>query len=429
VSSRTAVSRTAATWAAAERALVARARWRVSLLVALAGTALVGLVGGTAYGVLVRGQQVQIDRELEFSAQFGAPTAAPACTWVFVQAPDGRLALPPGAPAGFPQAAALATAAGPGPDPGTVVRAALSRDGTRYELLTRRRGADVVQVVFDARYQLADRRLLVEALLAVEVVALLAAAVTGLLAGRRAVGPLASALSRQRLFVADASHELRAPIAQIHARAQLMARRAVPLPPEQRSDLDRLIGTTRRLGEVVDDLLLSARFAASPQDVPTDLVDVGEVAAAAVAAEIDRAFERGIALVLTRPPTPVLVRGLPSALHRVVCELLANALRHTPAGGLVQVRVSVSTSRVGRPADPAVELVVQDTGSGFDPADAPRLFQRHHRGAGGGDGDGRFGVGLALVREVVVAHGGTVEAAGSPGRGATFAVRLPAPAR
>jgi len=430
VSSRTVGSRTAVTWGAAERALVARARWRVSLLVALAGTALVGLVGGTAYGVLVHGQQVQIDRELEFSAQFGAPGAAPACTWVFLRTADGRLIVPPvGAPPGFPQTAALVEVAGAprAPGAGETVRATLSRNGTRYEVRTQRRGQDVVQAVFDARYQLADRQLLVQALLAVEVVALLAAAVTGLFAGRRAVGPLASALSRQRRFVADASHELRTPIAQLQARAQLMARRAAPLPAEQRSDLDRLIGTTRRLGEVVDDLLLSARLAAAPLGVPTDLVDVADVAAAAVAAESDRAAARGITLVLSRPGRPALVRGLPSALRRVIGELVTNALTHTPAGGRIEVRVSTPAARAGRPggpARPAVELVVSDTGSGFDPADAERLFERHHRGA---DRDAqRFGVGLALAREVVVAHGGTIEAVGRPGRGAAFAVRLPA---
>ena len=350
MSSRTVGSRTAVTWGAAERALVARARWRVSLLVALAGTALVGLVGGTAYGVLVHGQQVQIDRELEFSAQFGAPGAAPACTWVFLRTADGRLIVPPvGAPPGFPQTAALVEVAGAprAPGAGETVRATLSRNGTRYEVRTQRRGQDVVQAVFDARYQLADRQLLVQALLAVEVVALLAAAVTGLFAGRRAVGPLASALSRQRRFVADASHELRTPIAQLQARAQLMARRAAPLPAEQRSDLDRLIGTTRRLGEVVDDLLLSARLAAAPLGVPTDLVDVADVAAAAVAAESDRAAARGITLVLSRPGRPALVRGLPSALRRVIGELVTNALTHTPAGGRIEVRVSTPAARGG----------------------------------------------------------------------------------
>ncbi|GAA1644034.1 sensor histidine kinase [Actinoplanes couchii] len=237
---------------------------------------------------------------------------------------------------------------------------------------------------------------------------LLAAILAGTLVGRRAVGPLAEALDRQRRFVADASHELRTPIAQVHARAQLLARRAARDGTDHH-DLDRLVDTTRRLGEIVDELLLSARLGTGPDDpspgVPVDLARLA-------AEETERALTGTTTVTLRAPERPVPVVGVESALRRVVSELLANALAHTPGGRItVTVRASPATA----------ELTVADTGDGFDPADAERIFDRFHRGPD----RGRFGLGLALLREVVTSHGGTIVADGHPGRGAAFTVRLP----
>ncbi|SCE68489.1 two-component system, OmpR family, sensor kinase [Micromonospora chokoriensis] len=387
--------------------MLRRARVRVSMLVGLTVTALLALGAAISYVALLHSQHEQIERELTYGAVHGTIDGPPGCNWIILYdggtIDSGRNPPPPG----FPLRSAI--------DAVALDRQARSdridRNGTTYYVRTQPRGTGVVQAVFDARFQLSDRRHLLAAFLLAAMVGLAAAILTGVVVGRRAVAPLAEALSRQRRFVADASHELRTPIAHVHTRAQILARRA----GTDRADYDRLIETTRRLGEIVDELLLSARLAATPADRhPSEPVDLARLAAEAVDCEADRAAEQGVQVHLTVPDTPVLVPGVASALRRVVGELLANALTHTPTGG--RIDVTVRTSR--RDAD----LVVTDSGTGFDPADAERLFDRFHRGAGAKDR--RFGLGLALLREVVTSHGGTITTDSRPGAGATFTVRL-----
>jgi two-component system OmpR family sensor kinase len=399
--------------ACTEEVVVRRARARVVALVAAILAILFVLVGWVLYAALVRSQDNQIEREMAYEATADDPSTPPGCVWVFTLANGVVRANGSPTPPGFPVRSALDTVRTTGSTELTKVHQA----GTVYYVRTQTRGVSTVQVVFDSRYQLADRRHLLAALALAGIVGLVATVLTMLLVGRFAVAPLVEALARQRRFVADASHELRTPIAQVHTRAQLLARRAGREGAEH-GELDKLVGSTRRLGEIVEELLLSARLAAAPEDARgAGDVDLVVVVDDAVAAEKQRAAERGILVELVRPATPLVVTGIDSALRRVAGELLANALTHTPAGGRIEVTL--------RPASrERAELVVADTGAGFDPAEADRLFDRFHRGAEAGDR--RFGLGLALLREVVTSHGGTIEAAGELGRGAVFTVRLPA---
>ena len=404
--------------------MIRRARLRISVLVGLAITVLVAFVGGIAYAVMVHAQESQVTRELRYNARFGTPSTPPGCTWLFTLddgvLDDGVLKVPPGFPLRDDLDAVQAS--------GVTIERDLELNGTEYLVLTRR-GDDgtTVQAVFDTRYQLADRRHLLLALAVAEVGGLLAAALLGLCVGSGTVAPLAEALARQRRFVTDASHELRTPIARAYTRAQLLARwaKAADLPDDHRDGLDKLANSIRGLGDVVDDLLLSARLSRQSGGLDGRAVDLAAVAESAVETEGDRADERRITLTVERPTGPLIVTGVETALRRAVDELLANAVRHTPEGGRIDVRL-------GR-RDGHVELTVTDTGEGFDPVEADRLFDRFHRGPGlpggpGGTGgsERRFGLGLALLREVVTSHGGTVEAVGHPGEGARFTLRLPA---
>jgi two-component system, OmpR family, sensor kinase len=396
-----------------EKTLVRRTRLRIGFAVGLVLTTLIALAGAISFTVLSRSQEAQIDGELAWGIANGSIAGPPGCSWI-LQYQDGVLvgwnSRPP---AGIPLSAEVERATATGITQTTEV----ARDGTVFHVRTEPHGGGAVQAVFDARFQLADRRHLLWAFTLAAAAGLLGAVLTGVFVGRRAVAPLVDALARQRRFVADASHELRTPIAQVHTRAQMLARRAARATPiTDRRDLDRLVEQTHRLGEIVDELLLSARLAAAPaaDRVPVVPVDLAAVVTDAVAAEIDRAALHGQTIALTVPDDPILVPGIESALRRVFGELLANALTHLPRGGRVNVLV--------REAGPA-EVVVADTGAGFDPADADRIFDRFHRGAGAGER--RFGLGLALLQEVVTSHGGTITAQGHPGVGATFTVRLP----
>jgi len=395
-----------------EQAIVRRARLRMALFVGLAVGGLLTVVGAVAYATLVVGQERQIQRELSWGAAHGSVSGPIGCNWI-ARLDAGVLSAGPVAPpAGFPLRAAMGRVAAGGPTEITKV----SRNGTTYRVRTQATADGAVQAIFDARYQIADRRHLLCAFALAAAIGLAAASITGWIVGHHAVAPLAEALARQRRFVADASHELRTPIAQVHTRAQLLARRSRTASAPDRRDLERLVGTTRRLGEIVDELLLSARLGAAADDQPArDPVDLTALTRDAVSIEFARATERGVALTLSAPGGSLPVPAISSALQRVIAELLANALAHTPPGGDIMV--------ILRPVQDQAELIVADSGDGFDPVDADRLFDRFHRGAGAGDR--RFGLGLALLKEVVTGHGGTITADGRPGEGATFTVRLP----
>src|SRR4051812_13869347 len=384
-----------------ERALW-RARWAITTQIAVVVSLLVAVAGAIAYGMLLSGQHADADRTLARTIQLGPGTTPPGCVWLFTPAGHAP-AGPPRAGMPLPDLDALV------PSPGDVHTERRTIDGMLYTIRVENRGGVVSQAFFEELYQIQDRSSLVFGLGIAEVLALLAALGCGRVLAGRAIRPLADALRRQRTFVADASHELRAPLTRLHTRAQLLARRS---SGRDAADLDQLVRGTRELGEVVEDLLLSAQACDRPE---FELVELGGLAEEAVAAEAVRAGEGQVRLAVSRERRPYVVQGVPTALRRVLSALLDNALGHTPPGGSIEVWLGVPDER-------HVELRIRDTGIGFPPADAERIFERFARGS---DGDGRrFGLGLALVREVVTGHGGTIAAAGRPGDGATFTLRL-----
>ncbi|HZD98114.1 MAG TPA: HAMP domain-containing sensor histidine kinase [Micromonosporaceae bacterium] len=293
--------------------------------------------------------------------------------------------------------------------------------GRQYQLRTVRRGEATVQAALDLTDQDRERHRLIEGLLIAGGAGIVIAIAIGSVTARRAVRPLEEASLRQQRFVADASHELRTPLTQAHLRAQLLQRslREVEGHPELAEEAGRLVSSTRELGDIVEELLMSAQLGADPTTMVP--VDLAQVARDVVDAEQARVRERGLHLGLRQNGGPYVVPGSPTALRRVVNALVDNAIGHVDTGGHITVAIHRHDGHA-----PTVVCDVIDDGHGIGPGDTEKIFERFARGA---HGKGRrFGIGLALAREVIEAHDGTLTASGREGVGATFRIVLPAAA-
>ncbi|WP_208802872.1 sensor histidine kinase [Microbispora triticiradicis] len=390
-----------------ERRLLIRARRRITLQIAGVFCLVTAVMGAVVYWAVAHGQDVGARRDLAVAAQVAPLAQPPPCVWLF-ELHGGTMRSSPGAPSILPIRATLDAVAADGRTRTGLVHLA----GRDLLVHTQLRGDVPVQAVQDLRYQTAERQRLLRVLGAAEVASLLAALLIGQVLARRAIAPLGDALDRQRRFTADVSHELRSPLARLHVRAQLAARRLgrEPDPGLVASDLDRLVTGIGQLGEVIEDLLLSSQLRQHRPSGPVDLAALAEESAGAEAA---RAGQRGVTIDVRRGPGDHVVRGAQSALRRVISALLDNALRHTPTGGHIWVTICSGPD--------LVQLSVRDDGVGLDPRDGERLFARH----AGAPHSGGLGIGLALVSEVVDAHGGTMKVDGLPGAGATFTISLP----
>jgi signal transduction histidine kinase len=221
-------------------------------------------------------------------------------------------------------------------------------------------------------------------------------------------------LERQREFVADASHELRTPLTSIQANLELLQAGGKG-SEDDRQGVDSALSSTKRMSGLVSDLLLLARADAGRRVATKDL-DLVAIAAGAIEEVQPLAGERRID---SRLEGPLPLQGNPDELHRLIRNLLENAVRHTPERSTVEL-----TAR--RDGDEAL-LEVVDDGPGI-PADMEsQVFDRFVRGDGPADtaGGGGSGLGLAIVRAVAESHGGSVSAGRSTYGGARFSVRLP----
>ena len=213
-------------------------------------------------------------------------------------------------------------------------------------------------------------------------------------------------LARQRQFVADASHELRTPLTSILANLELLAE---VLEGERGEAARSALRSSQRMRRLVGDLLLLAR-ADAKRTLPREPTDVGQVLIDATAELGPLAEDHDISV----DARPAVIDGSRDELHRMVLNLIENAVRHTPPGSRVRATAG--------PRDGAVLITVEDDGPGVPPELRERIFERFVRGDG--DRGSSSGLGLSIVRAVAESHGGTVTAEDAE-PGARFVVRLP----
>jgi two-component system, OmpR family, sensor kinase len=230
----------------------------------------------------------------------------------------------------------------------------------------------------------------------------------------RAFAQRAASEERLRQFLADASHELRTPLASIRGYAELFRMGAARDEHKREVAMRRIEEESARMGTLVEDLLTLAHLD-EERAIERTLVDVASLARDAVADAHATAPERSIGL---DAPATAVVSGDSHQLRTVLANLLRNALVHTPPRSAIEVAVSDSDGRV--------VLSVRDHGKGLPPGSPARLFDRFWRAQPGRErGRGGAGLGLAIVDDVVRAHGGSVRADNADGGGAVFVVELP----
>jgi signal transduction histidine kinase len=301
---------------------------------------------------------------------------------------------------------------------GSDLRTTHLEDGTALRLLTVRLPSSGPPQVIQVGRTLDDQQRVLDGLLRMLAMlgalgALALASGSWWLAGKSLV-PAQHAWEKQQAFVANASHELRAPLTLMRASAEV-AQRGMPEGDSRRALLGDVLSEVDHMAALVDDLLLLSRLDAGRLQLESQSIPLSTLVA-----EIERTFGRvaeNSGVTLTHQVDEGLaVRGDPTRFRQVLLILLDNALRHTPSGGEVTIRARGSTSRV--------QIEVQDSGPGIAPEDLPHVFERfyrsNHRGVDAGSG-----LGLAIARGLIGAQGGSISLENALPTGTLARVILP----
>jgi two-component system phosphate regulon sensor histidine kinase PhoR len=222
----------------------------------------------------------------------------------------------------------------------------------------------------------------------------------------------------RRDFVANVSHELKTPLTAIRGLVETLEDDDA-MPAELRR---RFLGKIRVQGEhlaaQVADLLTLSRLESLERPLEMERMDLRDLARQALALHQGGAEERGLVLAAEIPDGPLVVKGERAALVQALGNLLDNALKYTPAGGTVTLRLRADGSRT--------LFEVEDTGIGIEPRDRERIFERFYRvDRARSRALGGTGLGLAIVKHVAQRHGGRVAVASVPGQGSVFTLSLP----
>jgi two-component system phosphate regulon sensor histidine kinase PhoR len=225
--------------------------------------------------------------------------------------------------------------------------------------------------------------------------------------------------SLRRDFVANASHELRTPVAAVRSATETLRSGALDDPGAAIRFVDIIERNAMRLQSLVEDMLELSKLESNEFKLKRERVELGSVVPIVLALFRERAEKKGVRLTAELAPDASAVEGDPRALEHVLSNLVDNAVKYCPPG----TRVLVSATKLD---EERIRLVVSDTGPGIPPEHLPRVFERFYRVDAGRSRElGGTGLGLSIVKHMVEAMRGKVSVESEVGKGSTFTVSLP----
>ena len=216
--------------------------------------------------------------------------------------------------------------------------------------------------------------------------------------------------AQRRTFLADVTHELRTPLSVIRGRAEGIVDGVYPGDAEH---VAPVLEAARTLEGLIEDLRTLALADTGGLTLRREPVDIALLVNETLASFEGAAADASVRLTADLQPDLPVIQADPGRLQSVLSNLVSNAIRHTPSGGSVDV--------AGRASGEQLEVSVRDTGEGIAPDLLPNVFDRFVKGSSSSGS----GLGLAIARDLVVAHGGAIEAASQPGSGTTIRFKLP----
>ncbi|MDA8441105.1 MAG: ATP-binding protein [Peptococcaceae bacterium] len=222
---------------------------------------------------------------------------------------------------------------------------------------------------------------------------------------------------QRREFVANVSHEFRAPVTSLQGFLELMQDGIIP-EAERPKYFALMLNDTARLNRLVNDLLDMARLQAEQVKLKPEALNPIKLAETLLLKLSPQATEHGVSLVKDFPTSVTFVVADKDRLEQILLNLLDNALRYTPAGGNIVLKI--------QPDHTSTCFEIQDSGPGIPAADLPHVFERFYKVDKARTPDkGGTGLGLAIVKDLVEAHGGQIEVVSEPGQGAKFTFCIP----